>query len=202
MLHSRSAVPKPAESRANAFIFGGGAHRDLRMVSTAAFAIRGTGSPRVFWLPSAGSARDDGQRHVEQAPGDEATDAEGQRVCERRDEVGAAAIFHRDDRFSSHAGVAAECEHRHSRVDAGGYGVGLLFGGGQFVGAGLAPAGLRRAAAAAFQRQDQIEHACSVAVRGDRRASKRGGQSGNCTRRCVGLQPLAGSTGSKFGPNC
>jgi hypothetical protein len=37
----------------------------------------------------------------------------------------------------------------------------------EFHGARIAPAGRRRPAAAAFQRQDQIEHGVSVAGRGD-----------------------------------
>lgn len=107
-------------------------------------------------------------------------DAERQCLGERSDQVSAAVVLHLYDRIPASTGVAADGEHRYSRVDARGYDERLVGGYGQFLRARVAPPGLWRAAAAAFQGQDEIEHACSVAGGGDTTGAK---WNGMCDRR-------------------
>ncbi|GFG77659.1 hypothetical protein MPRG_09350 [Mycobacterium paragordonae] len=98
-------------------------------------------------------------------------DADGQRVRQGCDEVAAAALLERQDGLAPDAGVAAEREHRNTRIDAGTDHqrfAGFDSEGGR---ACRTPSGGGSSAAAALQRRDQIEdleHVASVAAGGDK----------------------------------
>ncbi|BBY07523.1 hypothetical protein MNVI_28410 [Mycobacterium noviomagense] len=83
----------------------------------------------------------------------------GERVRPGSDEVGATVLLHRHDRLPAGTGIAAEREHGHLRVDARAHYVRRIRGYLQLLGACFTPARRRRAAAAAFQREEKIEHA-------------------------------------------
>ena len=93
--------------------------------------------------------------------------AESQRPSQRRQQIGAAVVFRRDDRPPPRARVAAEREHRHLRVDARSDDARRVETDREFVGAGRAPSRRRRPAATALQWQNQIQHGASVPSRTD-----------------------------------
>ena len=113
---------------------------------------------------SAGRRGNDGQRRLDDSPGQQARQAGVQRAGERLDQVGAAVLLDRDDGLAARAGIAAEREDRHAGIEPRSDQVRLVGLDGQFPRAGGAPPGRRRAAAPAFQRQDEVEHARSVSV--------------------------------------
>ena len=90
-----------------------------------------------------------------------------QGVAERVEQVGAATLLEGDDGLAAGAGVAAEGEHGHARVQPGRDQVRFVGLHGQLLRAGRAPRGRGGAAAAALQGQDEIEHAVSVSPASD-----------------------------------
>ena len=109
--------------------------------------------------------------------------AERQHPGQRRAEVDPAAVFHRDNRLPARARIAAERKHRDLRVNAWRHHTRRVGTHGQLFRAGLAPAGRRRPAAAAFQREDEIEHSASVTTAGDNLPNPPSGHL--FTRSCV-----------------
>lgn len=100
-------------------------------------------------------------------------DTDNQRARQWRDEVATAVLFHSEDRLTTHARVAAEREHRHLWVNTRTHHVRFTGSHRQLGGTGGTPAGRRRTAATAFQRQDEVKHTPSVAVTGDSSAVNR-----------------------------
>ena len=111
-----------------------------------------------------GGGRHQGQRGVEQAPGQQLIESRVQRVAQGAEEVGAAALLGRDEGVAAGAGVATEREHGHAGVQARRDEVGLVVSHGEFLCAGRAPRGRGGTAAAALQGQDEIEHAVTIAA--------------------------------------
>ena len=120
-------------------------------------------TPAAAGRRSPGGGRNHGQRQAHDPPYRQPVDALGQRTGQRRDQIAPTAFLVGDDGLPARAGVAAQREHRHPRVDARADQVRLVDVDQQRGGAGLTPAGGRRPAAAALQWEDQIEHEPSLA---------------------------------------
>ena len=116
---------------------------------------------------SPGRRGHDGQRCADHTPDQQALQPGSQRDGQRRDQVGAAVLLDRDDRFAARPGIATERQHRHARIDARGDQVGFVGLHGQLASARIAPSGRRCAAAAALERKDKVKHSVSVATLAD-----------------------------------
>lgn len=93
--------------------------------------------------------------------------ADGQRLGQRHDQIPAAVLLDRENRLATGTDVAPECEHRCAWIDARVDQVRFVGLDDEFPGARIAPARRRGPAAAALQRQDQVEHGPSLAGTGD-----------------------------------
>ena len=133
-------------------------------------AIRVTGSPpRRRAAEAPGGRGHHGQRRAQRRPRSAADAARSRSArAERADQVGAAVFLDRHDRLAARAGVAAQREAPAPPGRTRGVTTcGSSAAHRQSPRARVAPAGRRRPAAAALQRQDQVEHAASVAPGGD-----------------------------------
>ena len=81
--------------------------------------------------------------------------------------IRSAVLLGGHDRGAARAGVAAQREHRHSRVHAGVDQSRVIWFESELARAGVAPSRGRGTAAAAFERQHQVEHEASVAITTD-----------------------------------
>ena len=164
----RAALDSPTESRTSAFIRSAGT---TPRVATARCGRERHPGDGVAAAPAggvaAGGRRDDGQRRAEHAPRQQLPQPTSQRGAERADQVGAAVLLDRHDRVAAGARVPAEREDGHAGVTRGVMRCGSSVRTRSSPRAGVAPPGRRRAAAAALQRKNQVEHVASVAAGGD-----------------------------------
>ena len=164
----RAALDSPTESRTSAFIRSAGRRSRPDHPTWPRVPSGRRGHRRVFGRqPRVGAGTT-----VSGAPSTPHANSRpqptSQRVAERADQVGSAVFLDRHDRVATSPRVPAEREDRHAGVDSrSAIRCGSSARTRSRRAQASAPPGRRRAAAAAFQRKDQVEHAVSVAAGGD-----------------------------------